>query len=250
MRTYTNIPVSLMEFALVNRKVNQLKLYIYLKLNSDGYVVYNNQSFNEWAKQLGISSKTIKTTFNWLIENKWISINSKRSSLNIISYSKLLRKIYLNYKSGILFEPSDIKDYKEFKSFINGALIAYYLCKKRYFDRQSAIKKGVANTNCKKVKGFYPMANAYLAKCLGVSISTAFRIKNEAEKAGFVETVSGFSYMLTKTGEKIGKEHFEGYLIMIKKEGLNVPLRKGKRYLMQVESDLVKCILKTKKNYR
>jgi len=62
---YNNIPVSLCEFALVNRKINQLKLYIHLKLNSD-----DENSSKEWSKKIGISSTTIKTSHEWLIKNK------------------------------------------------------------------------------------------------------------------------------------------------------------------------------------
>lgn len=247
MRGYTNIPVSLCEFALVNRKVNHLKLYIHLKLNSDGFVVYDEKSHKEWSKEIGISSKTIKTSLDWLIKNKWITVNGKRNALHIISYKKLGQKLGLNFKSGILFESNRQIDYGYFKAFCCAAVICYYLNKKRYFNRQSVIIKGIANTNCKRTSGFYPMANGYLAKCLRVSLSTAFRIKNEAEEAGFIETISGFSYLTNNTGVRITKEHFEAARYVSAMEGLPNRLRKGKRYIKQVESDLIHCILKIKK---
>ena len=269
MRGYTNIPVSLCKFALVNRKINQLKLYIHLKLNSDGFVVYDEKSYKEWSKEIGISSKTIKTSLDWLIKNKWITVNGKRNALHIISYKKIGQKIGLNFKSGILFEPTCLADYEYFKAFCCATVICYYLNKKRYFDRQSVIIKGVATTNCKRTNGFYPIPNGYLAKCLGVSLATAFRFKKEAEDAGFIETKAGFGYLLdekdekdsdiekkskykikkVKNKEKIFKtedyEIIKQILVDVYKEPNR--LRKGKRYLKWVESDLIHCVIKTKK---
>lgn len=247
MRGYTNIPVSLCEFALVNRKVNHLKLYIHLKLNSDGFVVYDEKSHKEWSKEIGISSKTIKTSLDWLIKNKWITVNGKRNALHIISFKKLGQKLGLNIKSGILFEPKSQIDYGCFKAFCCATVICYYLNRKRYFDRQSVIIKGITNTNCKRTSGFYPMANGYLANCLGVSLATAFRFKKEAEEAGFIETIASFSYLVDNLGNKAKKEHYEVARYINAMEGLPNRLRKGKRYLKQVESDLIHCVLKTKK---
>lgn len=247
MRGYTNIPVSLCEFALVNRKINQLKLYIHLKLNSDGFVVYNEKSYKEWSKEIGISYKTVKSSLYWLIKNKWITVNGKRNALHIISYKKLGQKLGLNFKSGILFEPTSLADYEYFKAFCCATVICYYLNKKRYFDRQSVIRKGVATTNYTRKSGFYPMPNGYLAKCLGVSLATAFRFKKEAEDAGFIETKAGFRYLEDSQGRRAKKEHYELVKYVSAMEGLSNRLRKGKKYLKWVESDLIHCVLKTKK---
>lgn len=271
MRGYTNIPVSLCEFALVNRKINQLKLYIHLKLNSDGFVVYNEKSYKEWSKEIGISSKTIKTSLDWLIKNKWITVNGKRNALHIISYKKLGQKLGLNFKSGILFEPTSLADYEYFKAFCCATVICYYLNKKRYFDRhrQSVIRKGVATTNYTRKSGFYSMPNGYLAKCLGVSLATAFRFKKEAEDAGFIETKAGFSYLLSdedrrdsgiEKKSKYKSKKFENKEKIFKKEDYKIAkqilvevykepnrIRRGKKYLKWVESDLIHCVLKTKK---
>src|SRR5690606_15276237 len=176
--------------------------YIHLKLNSDGFVVYNEKGYKEWSKEIGISYKTVKSSLYWVIKNKWITVNGKRNALHIISYKKLEQKLRLNFKSGILFEPTSLADYEYFKAFCCATVICYYLNKKRYFDRQSVINKGVATTNCKRINGFYPMPNGYLAKCLRVSLATAFRFKKEAEEAGFIETKAGFSYLLSEEDKR------------------------------------------------
>ena len=107
MLGYTNIPATLCEYALVNRKINQLKLYIYLKVNCSGEISYNYKSYSKWSKELEISSKTTKSSLAWLIENKWVTVNSKKETLKIISYRKLSKKLGLKFKTGYLFEPTN-----------------------------------------------------------------------------------------------------------------------------------------------
>jgi len=230
--------------------------------------MYDEKSYKEWSKEIGISYKTIKSSIEWLIKNKWITVNGKRKASHIISYKALERKLGLNFKSGILFEPNNQIDYGYFKAFCCASVICYYLNKKRYFDRQSVIIKGVTNTNCKRTSGFYPMANGYLANCLGVSLATAFRFKKEAEDAGFIETKAGFSYLLNEEKKKdvykerrekskkrktkntegrIEVEHYETAKQVLNMYGLSERLRRGKKYLRWVESDLIHCVLRTKK---
>ncbi|MFP5437250.1 MAG: hypothetical protein ACLGH8_05665 [Bacteroidia bacterium] len=246
MKHYTNIPVSLCEFALVNRKINQLKLYVYLKLNSDGYIEFNHQRLAIWAYELGISIRTAKTAIEWLINNKWLTVNGKRNSLHIISYKNLGRKLHLQFGTGVILDITNQIDYKHFKSFCCASVITFYLNKKRYFNKQSAINKGIAKTNCKRINGFYPMANSYLAKCINVSTTTAYRIKKDAEVSGFITTKSEFSHIETKSGRKVDKYSYETIWYSIVKEGLPNRLRRGKKYLLQVESDLIRSVLKLK----
>jgi hypothetical protein len=196
---------------------------------------------------LGVSVKTIESSLKWLTSQKWVTVNSRREALHIISYSKLSLKLDLSFRTGVLFEPRTQKDYEYFKSFCCGVVISYYLGKKRYFDRQSVIKKGVAIKNCSRKNGYYPMANAYLGKCLGVSLSTAFRIKQQAEKDGFIDVVSSFSYLEDISGNKIESIHYEALRYVSYKEGQPNRLRKTRQYLKVVESDLVSSHLRVKK---
>src|SRR5690606_14859693 len=124
--------------------------------------------------------------------------------------------------------------------------------------RQSVINKGVATTNCKRINGFYPMPNGYLAKCLRVSLATAFRFKKEAEEAGFIETKAGFSYLLSEEDKrdsgiekksKYKSKKFENKEKIFKTEDYEIVkqilvelykepnrIRRGKKHLKWVES--------------
>lgn len=244
MKDFTNIPVSLIQYALVNRKINHLKLYIHLKLKDNGYVVYNNHSCKIWAEEIGIHEKTVKSSLDWLIAKKWVTGNKKRCVLRIISYRNLSLKLDLSLKTGYLFEP---ENYKNFKALCCAVVICYYLCKKRYFNRRSGNIKGFPITNSQKSNGFYPMANGYLANCLNVSISTACRYKQEAEETGYIKTKRNLSFLEDRSGNRAKSECFEVAKYVNNLEGLPNRIRKGKKYLKQVEADLIHSYIKCKK---
>ena len=91
--TYTSIPVDLCQYALINNRVNHLKLFLYLKTTSSGHISMKNYNlYSAWASDLELSERTIRNLFKWLIKNKWLTVNSKRVSYRIISYKQLNRK--------------------------------------------------------------------------------------------------------------------------------------------------------------
>lgn len=244
MKSFTNIPVSLIEYALVNRKINQLKLYVYLKMNCEGYIVYDETSCKKWATEMGVTKKTITSSLNWLFKNGWITGNRKRFSIRIISYKKLSLKLQIGIKTGFLFEPYN---FKTFKALCCAVVITYYLFRKRFFNRRSGNIKGFPITNCPKTNGFYAMSNLYLAKCIGVSLATACRYKQEAEKVGYIKTKAAYSFLGDKNGNRISVENFEVFQYNHAVDGLPNRVRKGKKYLKQVEADQIYSYLKCKK---
>lgn len=244
MRTTTNIPVSLCEYALVNRKVNQLKLFMYLKLHCDGYI---EEDINKWSKQIGIQVKTVKSSLKWLIKNRWITVNSKRNVLHVISYERLTSKLKMKVNTGILIDLKTEVDYQNFRALCCAVIITYYVRRKRYFDRRSERIYGGSKKNRSGVKGFYPMPNGYLAKCLHLSTSTAFRIKQEAEKARFIETKKDYVFLETFDGARVSKDKFDLIRKVELKEGHPDKVRKGQKYIKYVSSDLISSIFQCKK---
>lgn len=247
MRTITNIPVSLCEYALINRKVNQLKLYIYLKLSCKGYIEYNQTSIHKWSKEIGVHAKTVKSSFEWLVKNRWITVNSKRQALNIISYNRLKSRLQMKGITGVLIELSTCKDYEYFRALCCAIVVTYYLRRKRYFDRRSERIFGGSITNRNKINSFYPMPNIYLAKCIKISISTACRIKQEAESAGYIETKGDYCYLVMSNGNKISSNHFDIMRSESLKEGNPDFLRRGRKYIKKVCSDLIKSHITCKR---
>lgn len=243
MRGVTNIPVSLCEYAVVNRKINQLKLYIYLKLNSDGYIRFDKTDMKKCSETIGVNVKTVKSSLQWLVKNKWVTVNSKRQVLNVISYNRLKDKLKIRLQKGMKIELDSKVDYKYFEALCCGIVITHYLKRKNYFDRQSECKKGRSKTNCNKMRGFHPMPNAYLASCLNVSTSKAYRIKQRAEKAGYIETKSNRVFIEKEDGSRIGIEHFEFIRSATLKEGCVDRFRKGRKYIKFVSADLIRSSL-------
>lgn len=248
MRDYTTIPAHLCQYAVLSRKVNELKLYIYLKLNSNGFVGIDDKAHDKWAEDIGVNKKTITKCLEWLIKRKWITVNSKRNSLKICGYAKIKSLLNIDRTTYAIFEPTSINDYQIFRAFCCGVIMKYNLGKKKYFDKQrSAVKNGTSTLNRLCKKGFYPMPNNYLAKCLEVSLSTAFRIKNEAEKFGFIETKSSRDTVDDDYGNPLPVQSIHVIKTVFAQDGLPNTLRRGKKRLLTVVSDLIRCSVITKR---
>ena len=111
---YTTIPIELCLFALKNRKVNEVKLHIYLKHISSGHIKMNYNMYNVWAVDLELNPRTIRNCFEWLIKNEWITVNSKTNSYRLIGYGQISRKLGFRTRKAIIFE----YDFNTFDNFL------------------------------------------------------------------------------------------------------------------------------------
>lgn len=194
-----------------------------------------------------VDVKTVKSSLQWLVKNKWITVNSKRQVLHVISYNRLKNKLKIRLQKGMKTELNSSEDYKHFQALCCGIVITHYLKRKNYFDRQSEREKGRSKTNCNKMKGFHPMPNAYLACCLNVSISKAYRIKQKAEEAGYIETKSNRVFLEKEDGSRVDIEHFETIRSTTLKDGCSDRFRKGRKYIKFVSADLIRSSLHLKR---
>ncbi|CAM1343214.1 hypothetical protein [Tenacibaculum aestuarii] len=244
---YTSIPVGLCQYCIYNRKINHLKVYLYLKFTSSGHVKYISNPFEktkEIAEYLNLNEKTIKNCLNWLIKESWIVIFSSIKSIRIISYTKLCRALDIKTKRASIYENNTFED---LKNFCCAVLIIYYRNYKRWCDRKSVSKKGHTRLRSyKRNKGYYSLPCLYLAKCIGVSKKTAYTYKQLAKAYGYIEIRKNIN-PLEIDGVKLTNDH-KNSLQMIMDINLN-RVRKGKKYLRYVEADLIKSniIIKSKK---
>ncbi len=167
--------------------------------------------------------------------------------MHVIGYNNLERKLQVKIKTGVLIDLMTDDDYKNLKALCCAIVVTYYLRRKRYFDRRSERKFGGSITNRNKGACFYPMANSYLAKCLNVSVSTAYRIKQEAEAAGYITTKGNYQYMESINGEKISSVYFDIVRSQSIKEGHIDVYRKGVKYIKLVDADLIKSHITCKR---
>lgn len=244
-KLYTSIPVGLCQYCIYNRKVNHLKVYLYLKFTSSGHVKYTNSHLDvakEIAKYLHLNEKTIKSCLNWLIQNGWITTYSNIKSLRIVSYSRLAQVYNIKTTCAVIYENETFED---LRNFCCAVLVIYYRNYKRWCDKKSVSKKGDARlrTN-KKSKGYYPLPCSYLAKCLNVSKKTAHKYKRAAMEYGHIEVRKNLKTLSIK-GVQLTNEHKGSLKFII---GINLGrVRTGKKYLKYVDADLIKSNLYMKK---
>lgn len=206
-KAYTTIPVGLIKVAIVNRKLNHLKIYVFLKCISSGHLSVKANSYKIWASEIGISEKTLKTCLDWMLKNRWLSFNSKIQSLRVVSYKQLKRKYKKGFYTAIKF---DRPDFKDFRGFCAAALIGFYRNSKKFSDKQNKVS-GIINGTPRKntyalPKNYYDFPVRFFAKCLGVSVTTAENLKKEAQKFGFISVRKNCFYLEDFGGNKVSTE--------------------------------------------
>ncbi len=248
---YTTLPAGVCIYALTNRKVNQIKLYVYLKSISSGHIKYHSTIYDykkEWAKDLNCHSKTIKSSIDWLIKNKWITVNGKRKSLRIVSYKQVCIKNNIDTKRAAIYEPDN---FNAFRAFCIAVAIIYFRNRKKWNDKRSAFNKRNSDASKNRYaypKGFYPLPNLYLAKCLKISKASAHKYKMEAIKYGFISRKKQISCIYSGKN-KLMKEAKNAYAKGSLDEDFARRLRAGKKYLKIIDSDAIKSeiVLKSKR---
>ena len=199
-----NLPITLIAYALSNKVVNQLRLYLYLKENCSGHFSVADRRIENTCMFFGWKSeKTFHKNLNWLIQNKWVAYNSKTSSCRVLSLARLCHKLNCTTRTGVLFET---KDLNHFRPFLYAAVIAWRIRCRNWQQRQPVRKKGRARKSMSMPKNQLP--NRYLAHILQLDHSTVSRYKLAAAAAGYInvkhhfenlELPEKFIYMLRKS---------------------------------------------------
>lgn len=241
---YHTIPVGLCAYALMSRKINHLKLYVYFKHIASGHLRYDTSLCKHWASDLDMNERTVRNCMKWMIKKKWITVNSKKESIRIIGFQQLKLKLKIKSDAAVVFEQ---EDFSEFFSFCCAAVITYYIRLKSFKSRakQSGSKMVGSRKNCSSAqKGFYTLPVLYLAKCLKVSKSTANNYKIKAVNSKFIEVKRQVTTIKDEEGNKISKNE----ILTFQSNSENVGIfRLGRKYLKKVEADLIKSELKLKR---
>lgn len=243
-RAYTTIPIGLIQFAITKRKLNHLKIYIFLKCISSGQLSVKDDSYKVWAKEIGINVKTFKSCLDWMLRNRWLSFNSKRQSLRVVSYVQLKRQYRLNSQTALKFDRDDFKD---FRGLCAAALIGFYRNSKKFTDRKnkvSGVINGIPRMNTSYPKNYYDLPVRYFAECLGVSVTTAENLKKEAQKFGFITVRKNWFYLEDVKGNKISTEALK-YFGHNKKYFIN-----SARGILIKGSDLIKINIHLKRKFK
>lgn len=175
------IPVELCKFALSKRKTKEVSLWIFLKSITSGHFLLSEGLVNDCLEKIGWKTiKTFNKHFFWLINHKWISVNSKRESYRLISFSQLSKKLSFKSTTGAIYK----KDYiSTITGFFSGAVISY--CVKRNMRRKG---RSVLRKHGTRKRRPYPyITNYQLLTFLNIPKSTAQRYKKIAIKTGYVQ---------------------------------------------------------------
>jgi hypothetical protein len=177
-----NLPITLISYSLSHKIVNQLRLYLYLKIISSGHFKITKDTVSHICKTLDYySDKTFFKNLNWLVLNRWITFNPNSGNCRVISFTRLCYKLKIRTRTGVKF---DILDFKYFRPFLYAAIIAWGIryrawCQRARAERQPGRKKG------RSIVGM-SLPNRYLAKILDLDHSTISRYKSSASAAGYI----------------------------------------------------------------
>lgn len=178
--------------------MGQFQLFCWLKTKCSGHFKLSNQMMFAAYHDLSVNRQTLNNRMKWLLENKWIGLNSKTGNYHLNSFKVIHRRTKLSTKTGIIW---DEYDFKNFNAFVYTSIFTTIARNKWWIDQQKfkeegrkLTKVGMNKGRSRKCLGFrsYSLPLEYLAKAIGISIPTVCRMKAEAKKAGFIEVKHQF----------------------------------------------------------
>jgi hypothetical protein len=179
-----NVPIAILVHALKHKKVNQLKLYLYLKSITSGHFKATDRNIEELCGALNWKKRvTFKTNAQWLLKQGWITYNSKRKSIRIVSYTRLYKQLDSRAKSGVSM---DIAHFGAFRPFIYAAVITWAMTAKKRIESKPERKKGRSRKSV-PYSHYFTLPLRYAAKIVDLDYSTISRYKTIAEESGFIK---------------------------------------------------------------
>jgi hypothetical protein len=248
---HLNIPVLICNYALKNRCVNQIKLYVYLKYISSGNLNFSLLKRDAILKDLNIKQwETVVRHLKWLAEKQIIIMRGK--ALIIKSYTHFVEDEEVSVK-GAIFTKENFRNFKEFliaaslKSKINNDFFWRSRKKAEDLSKGRSIVPDSANffsnefqSNPKQQVKESPVSATFLATRFGVSKTTGSNYKKNTKKAGLIEVQKD----IVKTN--IAAKQYSVIKANFGYEGLNVRII-GKKLCHQ-RPDKVKSIVCLRRN--
>ncbi|TKG95157.1 hypothetical protein EYV94_10630 [Puteibacter caeruleilacunae] len=183
------VPIDLLLYSLRKRKVNQVRLYLYLKYMASGNIKLTNEVIDDICSKLHWCKKTFEKHRQWLLRKKWISYNNKTKSLHIKGYKRIASKWYCNHNRGV---KCWIEYLIDFRAFCCGAVIGWgsiYIKRKKRASRKT---KGDLNKDAHHANGMNELPNKLLAPILGLHYTTVSKYRRLAEKHGYLNVKQNY----------------------------------------------------------
>jgi len=179
-----NIPVELCQWALANKHVRELQVFIWLKMNCSGKIKITPEVLHNITKELGLkSAKTVKSAISVLMDRKWITFSKRSGYYFIKGFESIRKKEGFKRKTAVEFS---IRDIRRFKGFLVAAVISNLIAVQKKREWLSERKNGRSKTEGHLPSLFFPVANIVIAKIFKISLSTAWEWKKLAQKQRFI----------------------------------------------------------------
>jgi hypothetical protein len=248
---HLNIPVLICNYALKNRCVNQIKLYVYLKYISSGNLNFSLLKRDTILKDLNIKQwETVVRQLKWLADKQIIIMRGK--ALIIKSYTHFAEDEEVSVK-GAIFTKENFRNFKEFliaaslKSKINHDFFWRHRNKAEDLPKGRSIMPDAVNffsnefqSNPKQQVKESPVSATFLATRFGVSKTTGSNYKRNTRKAGLIEVQKD----IVKTN--ISAKSYSVIKANFGSEGLNIRIISKK--LCHQRPDKVKSIVCLRRN--
>lgn len=187
---YLKIPVELLQLAIKDHCLNDLRALICLKFEYGGTFAMNKGNMIELTAMLGYCSpKSTNTHLHNLKKLGWVNYDPKSNLLFIKGFEALRQKLGLKLQTGAIVTCNDLISNKQFKGFAAGAVMNNMVkVKLRRVKRQ---KGSLIEDRINAMNDYSKIANEALAKILKCSIGQAFNLKELAKSLGYIEVKRG-----------------------------------------------------------
>lgn len=177
---YIKIPVEMAEFALRERQVMPVSVYLAFQFAYPGKAAISGQVIQEIASKCAIGKSSVYSAFEWLIKNDWIRKHTGGGYYFASSINFIHNKEGWKFKSSALMREHDLKPKRKLKAFFIGAFLSN-VCKWGNMGKRSErIKR-------RSVQPFHPVSLSFISNALNVDISTAFKYRKLAEKYKYIK---------------------------------------------------------------
>jgi len=177
------VPIDLCRFALRERLVPPLKLFIYLKATCAGQKKLKYGDVAAICRYLKWTPKTYKSNLRKLLSRNWVGYNINSGYHFVRGFNRIAKREGFRSRSAVLFQP---KDFNDFRSFIAGAVICGLVSQQRGRKFLEERKAWRSNPTKSDLPSFYPVASKALSTILGISISSARSLKDLAKNGGYI----------------------------------------------------------------
>lgn len=192
-----NIPVTLIDYALKNKIVNQFKVYIYLKRICSGHFRMDGDFVSIACLNLDLKDRrTFHKNLRWLVNSGWVTLNSKTGSYRVVSYDRLCYRLRIKGYTSAAFVDSY---FKNFRPFLYAATITSQVRKRNRNLRQPVWKEGRTSTSmpaCENLRKINTLPLRFMGKILSLNFSTISLYKKAASDIGYIS----YSHVYENTG--------------------------------------------------